>query len=287
MKRLIVTGDDFGLSVPVNAAIERAHQNGILTTASLMVSGAAAADAVGRARRLPGLKVGLHLVLVCGRPVLPPADVPGLVDANGNLPGDLFRAGVRFFFRPAVRRQLEGEIRAQFEAFRATGLSLDHVNAHNHIQLHPTVCALILKAGRDYGLSAVRVPYEPLLPSWRASREGLLRRLGAWILLGPWVRMMVSTLRRAKLQHNDFIFGMRDTGRMGADRVLALVSRLPEGVTEIYFHPAVRKSPETPWPEHYRCEAELEALTSPAVAASLKAFGIRRISFSELAALPT
>lgn len=287
MKRLIVTGDDFGLSVPVNAAVERAHQNGILTTASLMVSGTAAADAVGRARRLPGLKVGLHLVLVCGRPVLPPADVPGLVDANGNLPGDLFRAGVRFFFRPAVRRQLEAEIRAQFEAFRATGLSLDHVNAHNHIQLHPTVCALILKVGRDYGLSAVRVPYEPLLPSWRASREGLLRRLGAWILLGPWVRMMVSALRRAKLQHNDFVFGMRDTGRMSADRVLALVSRLPEGVTEIYFHPAVRKSPETPWPEHYRCESELEALTSPAVAASLKALGIRRISFSDLAALPT
>lgn len=287
MKRLIVTGDDFGLSVPVNAAVERAYQTGILTTASFMVSGAAAADAAGRARRLPGLKVGLHLVLVCGRPILPPAEVPALADANGNLPGGLLRAGVLFFFRPAVRRQLEAEIRAQFEAFRATGLRLDHVNAHNHIQLHPTVCALILKVGQDYGMSAMRVPYEPLLPSWRASREGLLRRLGAWILLGPWVRMMVNALRQAKLQHNDFVFGMRDTGRMSAERVLALVSRLPEGVTEICFHPAVRKSPETPWPRHYACEEELEALTSPAVAASLKAFGIHRISFSDLAALPT
>jgi len=287
VKRLIVTGDDFGLSAPVNAAVERAYQNGILTTASLMVGGAAAADAVGRVRRLPGLKVGLHVVLVCGRPVLPSADLPDLTDGNGNLPSDLFRAGVSFFFRPAVRRQLEAEIRAQFEAFRATGLRLDHVNTHNHMHLHPTVCALILKVGRDYGMSAVRVPYEPLLPSWRASREGLLRRLRAWILLGPWVRMMVNALRRAKLQHNDFVFGMQDTGRMSTDRVLALVSQLPEGVTEIYFHPAVRKSPETPWPEHYNCEAELEALTSPVVAAALKALGIRRISFSDLAALPT
>ena len=183
MKRLIVTGDDFGLSLPVNAAIEMAHQNGILTTASLMVGGAAAADAVGRARHLQGLRVGLHMTLVCGRPVLPAAEVPGLADAHGNLPSDLFQAGVRFFFRPAVRRQLEAEIRAQFSAFRATGLHLDHVNAHNHMHLHPTVCTLILKVGREYGMSAVRVPYEPLLPCWRSSREGSVRRLGSWVEL--------------------------------------------------------------------------------------------------------
>lgn len=284
MKRLILTGDDLGLSLPVNAAIERGYQNGILTTASLMVSGAALADAVERARRLPGLRVGLHITLVCGRPVLPSADVSDLVDANGNLPSDLFRAGVSFFFRPAVRRQLEAEIRAQFAAFRTTGLHLDHVNAHNHMHLHPTVCALILKVGREFGMSAVRVPYEPLLPSWRASRDGFARRLRTWVLLSPWVRMMVKALRQANLQHNDFVFGMQDTGRMSADRVLALVSQLPEGVSEIFFHPAVRKSPETPWPKHYACEEELEALTSPVVAAALKASGIHRTSFSELAA---
>ena len=282
MKRLIVTGDDFGLSVPVNAAIERAHQNGILTTTSLMVGGAALADAIERARRLPGLRVGLHVTLVCGRPVLPSAEVPDLADGDGNLPSDLFRAGVRFFFRPAVRRQLEAEIRAQFAAFQTTGLHLDHVNAHNHMHLHPTVCALILKVGREFGMSAVRLPYEPLLPSWRASREGFTRRLGTRVLLGPWVWRMVRVLRRANLQHNDFMFGMRDTGRMSADRVLALVSQLPEGTSELYFHPAVRRSPETPWPTHYACEEELDALTSPVVVAALKASGIHRISFSEL-----
>ena len=287
MKRLILTGDDFGLSVPVNAAIERAYQNGILTTASLMLSGAALADAIERARRHPGLKIGLHITLVCGRPVLPSADVPDLADGNGNLPSHLFRAGVRFFFRPAVRRQLEAEIRAQFAAFRATGLHLDHVNAHHHMHLHPTVCALILKVGREFGMSAVRVPHEPPLPSWRASREGFTRRLGTWVLLGPWVQMMVRALRQANLRHNDFVFGMQDTGRMSADRVLALVSQLPEGVSEMFFHPAVRKSPETPWPTHYACEEELEALTSPVVAAALKASGVHRISFSELAAART
>ncbi|MFI4922491.1 MAG: ChbG/HpnK family deacetylase, partial [Burkholderiales bacterium] len=64
MKRLIVTADDFGASLPVNEAIEQAHQNGILNTASLMVGAAAAPDAVERAKHMPSLKVGLHVVLV-------------------------------------------------------------------------------------------------------------------------------------------------------------------------------------------------------------------------------
>jgi len=284
VKRLIVTADDLGVSLPVNAAIEAASRNGILTTASLMVAGNAAADAVARARRLPALKVGLHIVLVCGRPVLPPADVPDLVGPDGNFPSDLVRAGVNFFFRPGVRRQLEAEIRAQFEAFRATGFRLDHVNTHNHMHLHPTIWRLILKVGRGYGMSAVRVPYEPLLPSWRATRQGLLRGLRDWLLLAPWLRVLISALRRANLQHNDFVFGMRDTGRMTVDRVLALVAQLPDGISEIYFHPAAHRSSETPWPNHYACEAELQALTSPVVAAALQASGIQRVSFSDLTA---
>ncbi len=71
MKRVILTADDFGLSEAVNEAVERAHRDGVLTSASLMVAGPAAADAVRRARRLPALRVGLHLVVVEGPAVLP------------------------------------------------------------------------------------------------------------------------------------------------------------------------------------------------------------------------
>ena len=78
---LIVTADDFGAAVEVNEAVEAAHRTGILTAASLMVSGAAAGDAVARARRNPNLRVGLHLVLVEGRPTLPAAAVPAQRDA--------------------------------------------------------------------------------------------------------------------------------------------------------------------------------------------------------------
>jgi hopanoid biosynthesis associated protein HpnK len=183
VRKLIVTGDDFGLAVPVNEAIEEAHRCGILTTASLMIGGAAARDAVERAKRLPSLKVGLHLVLVEGRPVLPLGAIPDLVDERGEFCFKPVVAGINYFFRPRVRRQIEAEIRAQFLAFQETGLLLDHVNAHNHMHLHPTVLGLILKVGREFGLRAMRVPYEPVFPSWRASRRGLVSKLAGWMFL--------------------------------------------------------------------------------------------------------
>jgi hopanoid biosynthesis associated protein HpnK len=283
VRRLIVTGDDFGLAVPVNEAIEQAHREGILTAASLMVSGAAAADAVERARRLPTLRVGLHVVLVEGRPVLPPERIPALVDAAGELRTDLVRAGFAFFFLPGARRQLEAEIRAQFEAFRATGLALDHVNAHNHMHLHPTVLRLLIAVGRDHGLGAVRVPYEPFLASWRAARTAPLRRMLNWALLGPWVVLLRRRLARAGLKSNEYTFGLHDTGKMDTVLLARFVDRLPDGVTEIYLHPATARCPEID--RHmagYRHEAELEALTSRAVRESLRAGGVRPVAFGDL-----
>ena len=63
---------------------------GVLHAASLMVAGAAAADAVARARALPNLRVGLHLVVIEGPAVLPPAEIPDLVDARGRFPSASF-----------------------------------------------------------------------------------------------------------------------------------------------------------------------------------------------------
>ncbi len=283
MRKLIVTGDDFGLAVPVNEAIEAAHRAGILTAASLMVGATAAADAIERARRLPSLRVGLHLVLVDGRPVLPPADIPDLVDRQGELSSNLVGAGFRFFFRPGVRAQLEAEIRAQFQVFQSTGLPLDHVNAHNHMHLHPTVLGLLLKVGREYGLRAVRVPYEPLLPSWRASTRGRGHKLATWLFLAPWAMLVRKHLKRGGIRSNDFVLGMHDSGRMQTDLVLRLLNSLPEGVAEMYFHPSTRRCTELDRAmPGYQNEREFEALISPAVRETVSAAGVQMIAFSEL-----
>ena len=163
---LIITADDFGLHPSVNHAVERAHREGVLAAASLMVGAPAAHDAIARARACPDLRVGLHLVLADGAPVLPPRAIPDLVDAGGRFGNRMVRDGVRFFALPRVRRQLALEIHAQFEAFAASGLALDHVNAHKHFHLHPTVLGLIIDIGRRHGLRAVRLPRAGGLPPW-------------------------------------------------------------------------------------------------------------------------
>lgn len=281
---MIVTADDFGLALPVNEAVERAHREGVLTAASLMVAEPWAADAVARAKALPSLRVGLHVVLVAGRPVLPPGRIPALVGADGRFGTDLARAGVRWFFTPGIRRQLEAEIRAQFAAFAATGLALDHVNAQCHMHLHPTVLGIVLKVARAYGRPPVRVPWEPFGPSWRATRDARGLRLANAVLLAPWLGLMKARLRAARVPHNDRVLGLSDVGRMTPERVLALLSELRPGVTEIFFHPATRRwDGIAPDLRDYALEEELAALLSPKVARALRAPGTATIAFADVA----
>ena len=250
----------------VNEAVEQAHRDGILSTASLMVAGAAAADAVERARRLPGLHVGLHLVVIEGPAVLAPSVIPDLVGADGQFPSDQAGLGVRYFFSPTVRRQLRAEIAAQFHAFAATGLRLDHANAHKHMHLHPIVGRMLLEEGCTHGLPAIRVPAEP---------PGTMAALGAAASLGDrmlyrWTRLLRRQARRAGVRTNDHVFGLAWTGHMTAARVLRLAAALPPGLSEIYFHPAMRADGViTRLMPAYEHRAELQTLLDPAVAAAL------------------
>jgi chitin disaccharide deacetylase len=278
-KRLIVTADDFGAATSVNEAIELGHRSGILNTASLMVSGRAVEDAVFRAKRMPALRVGLHVTVTDAPAMLDPTLVPLLANESGQLSKALLRSGLSFAVSRCVREQLAAEIRAQFEAFHATGLVLDHVNGHNHMHVHPTVLGLILDIGREYGMRAVRVPYEPFLPSWRSAHADLLARAGFGIFLFPMVQHMRARLRRRGITFNDFLFGITDTGRMTSERVLEMIPQLPDGLSEMHFHPATARWPGMPG--YSRCEDELAALTNPEVVGALKKSGITIVSYGD------
>ena len=284
MRRLIITADDFGASVEVNEAVERAHREGLLTAASLMVSAPAAADAVRRAQRLPSLGVGLHIVLVCGTPILDPRDVPALVGSDGRFHDNLLWAGLRFFLLPAVRRQLAAEVRAQFNAFRATGLLLDHVNTHNHMHLHPTVSQTILSVGREFGMQAMRFPYEPcLMAEGEEARGALPSAAPVTDSLAIWLRLLKRRLDRAGMRYNDYVFGLHDSGHLDSVAVRAILSRLPPGDSEIYFHPAVSRESQ-PFPPDYAPDLEFAALVDQRLKSEIERAGIDRIAFRDLAA---
>lgn len=258
-RRLVVTADDFGLHVAVNEAVEAAHREGILTAASLMVSAPAAGDAVERAKRLPRLRVGLHIVLADGPATAPRARIPGLVGTDGRFGSRMARDGIRYFLCPSLRRQLETEIRAQFEAYAATGLVLDHVDAHKHFHLHPTLASMILQIGAEFGLKSMRVPSER----------------GGPILLAPWVALMKRRLQARGIFHNDHVVGLLRTGRMDEPALLRALAGLPPGLTEIYLHPATLSGAAVGASmAEYRHADEWAALVSPRVRAAVKALGV-------------
>jgi hopanoid biosynthesis associated protein HpnK len=261
----VITADDFGLAPEVNDAVELAHRSGILTAASLMVAGPAAAQAVALAKRLPSLKVGLHLVLVEGAAVLPPADIAGLVDARGEIRRDMVRLAVDIALKPSTRRQLRREIAAQFDAFRRTGLPLDHVNAHKHFHVHPVIAAEVFAAGRAYGMKALRIPFEPGASPF---------------LMGPWCALLRAQARRNGVKTPDAVVGLRRTGAMTAERLRAALSALPPGLIEIYTHPATSDD----FAGHasgYRYRDELAGLTDADVIAALRASRRRAGGFAD------
>jgi hopanoid biosynthesis associated protein HpnK len=256
----VVTADDFGLSSEVNEAVRRAHRDGILTCASLMIGAPAAKEAVEIAKR-EGLPVGLHLTLVDGQPVLPAERIPDLVDGGGAFREGLGGPAVRIGLSARVRSQARAECEAQMDAFLATGLELDHVNAHQHFHLHPSILTFVVELARRHR-AAVRVPLEPGLPPYRSAV------LAATML--PWALRARRRLRRAGIVTNDELFGLYDSGAMNEKAWLRIVPRIGPGVTEVYCHPSVAPS----------SAPELAALLSPAVRAALDRAEIYRTSFT-------
>ena len=276
MKQLVITADDFGAAPAVNEAVEAAHSGGVLSAASLMVAAPAAADAIGRARRLTSLRVGLHLVLVEGTPVLPASKVSHLIDGNGRLRSDLAAFGTLLAFNRSARREAAAEIKAQFAAFRDSGLTLDHCNAHKHFHLHPVVASLLIEVGAAFGLRSVRVPLEPR----RVLHEVEPRT--------PWTPIQLASsfalalrrrVRAAGLMAPDHVFGLQWSGQMTSQRLCGLIGTLPEGLSEIYLHPATGPYPGCA--PAYRYREELAALMAPAVIDAVRAAALRTGGFGD------
>jgi len=245
-----------------------------------MVGAPAAADAVARAKRLPTLRVGLHVVLIEGRPVAPAAELPDLVDRAGYFRNDMLTASVRIFLAPRVRRQVALEIAAQFAAFAATGLPLDHVDCHKHWHLHPTIADLILQAGPRYGIAAIRVPSEPVDVLKRAEPHF---SASCSVIVAASAARLRRRVRAARLQAADGVFGLAWSGAMTEHRIVALMKQLPDGLTEIYTHPATVDSFAGAAPG-YRYADELSALISPRVKSAIAANDIRLTSYADVAA---
>ena len=253
-RRLVVNADDFGGSSEINEAVVHAHEEGILTTASLMVNAARWEDAVDFARRHRTLGVGLHLVLLQGRSTLKPTEIPDLIDHHYHFSDSPFRAGLRYFFRRSLRDQLRREVYGQIQKFQITGLTLDHLNGHLNIHLHPTILKLCAHAAHRFGVRHIRLTQDPFLLNISIAGGHWLYRLSHALIFTALCLHARPRLRRAQVRSTHRVFGLLQNARVDEHYVCGLLERLPIGDSELYAHPSTNGF-----------RHELEALISPKV----------------------
>jgi hopanoid biosynthesis associated protein HpnK len=285
-RRLIVTGDDFGAAPEVNAGVERAHRDGILTGASLMVTGASAESAVALARRVPHLAVGLHLVLAQGRPAASPAEVPGLVTRAGVFRDRPVAAGLRYAWEAVARAgrgELRREVEAQLDAFAATGLELAHVDGHLNMHLHPMVLPILVELAPRFGIRAVRVTRESLGAALRHDRRRAFRKVFEGATFHALAAWAAPRLAAAGIATADRVYGMHQTGHVDERYVLRVVAGLPPGVSELYCHPAEGQAPALASHQRgYDHTGEVAALVSARVRAALAARGVTLATYRDI-----
>ena len=280
--RLIVNGDDFGISHEVNEAILRAFREGVLTSCSLMVTGDAFEHAVEMAKENPGLAVGIHLVTVMGRSVLPKTEIPNLVDECRNFSNNPNAAGLKYYFSAQARKELRKELAAQFEKFHSTGIRLSHIDGHLHLHVHPVIFKTAMKLGEQYGTRKMRVPVEELRVALGFDRRHMVRKALYAGLFGLLGRYMKRELKLHGFTLSERVYGNLLSGEISEAYFLYMLDRLGAGVNEIYFHPAFYADASSLSREQAQGLAEFRALTSRDVRERIQQHGIRLINYFEL-----
>jgi hopanoid biosynthesis associated protein HpnK len=269
--RLIVNADDFGRSRSINEAVIRAHREGILTTASLMVSEASCGEAVEMAKQNPRLGVGLHLTLLMGHSALAPGEIPGLVNQQAEFLNDPVKVGMRYFFRRKLREQLRKEIHAQFARFRATGLRLDHVNGHLHMHLHPVVFGILMEDAEKLGIERMRLTRDPFwtdVPLARGLRMYRASHAMIYCVLSGCAR---GRLAKRRIRHTQRVFGLLQNARVDEAYISKLLPVLPRGDSELYSHPSLDEF-----------KHEFDGLISGRVKEQVQRLGIELIRYQDL-----
>jgi chitin disaccharide deacetylase len=291
VRQLIVNADDLGLTVGVNRAIRETHTDGIVTSATLMASGAAFDDAIELAESAPRLSVGCHVVLVDGAPVSEHGSIPTLLANRSSQPGRFYSrisaVAVRAVFGRLDPDELVSEIVAQVRKIQAAGVQVTHLDTHKHTHIFPQILRALVKAARICGVPAIRNPFVPAtsLRSRKFSRRPRLwkRYSQVRMLRNSFAAQFHDKMKHAGLATPDGVVGVIETGSLDRSLLRQALADLPEGTWELVCHPgyddADLRSSHTRLLESRDQERQL--LISAELRQFLDKQGIRLISFRE------
>ena len=282
MKQLIVNADDFGLHPLINAGIIKGHQEGFITSTSLMSSAPCWQEAVRLAKENPRLGIGVHLTLVGGVPsVLPKEKVSSLLDDDGLFLPDYVAFAKRYYGGAVKRSELEAELRAQLERALSCGVNITHIDSHQHTHVLPGINSLVLKLSNEYNIIRVRIPKEGYLftGGFQTGVGRLIGRSG----LSFCADMAALRADSLGLRHPQHFYGMLAGGHLNAQLIANILRQLPEGVSEIMTHPGLDSAAlgkAFSWQYHWR--EELDAYLDAGNKALLKELDIEPVSFAAL-----
>ena len=276
---LIINADDFGMTAQVNSAVLRAHRDGILTSASLMVAEPGFAEAVEIAKQNPALGVGLHVVTTFDRALLPHAGIPNITTPDGRFFTNPLKTGLLYNRSKPAQAELKREMTAQFERFAGTEMDWSHADGHQHFHLHPFVWDTFLDLCDQFGVHRLRIPYEEFQEHFRAGGDGPnLNTISALFLRAQRRRCLRTLAARKTLGGKpvflcERVYGTMQSANMSEAYWLRLLDRLQGQVIEIYAHPGTEYAVKLP--AHLQTEtvrdAELRGLLSPEVRAKIAA----------------
>src|ERR1039458_10268261 len=242
--RLIINADDFGLTAGVNRSIIESHNQGVLSSATLMANGGSFDDAVQKARSVPKLSVGCHVVLVDGSPVSAPNTVDTLLAIRSSQPEKFYSRlsafTARAMFGGFDRDQLVAEVTAQIKTIQAAGIEVTHLDTHKHAHIFPEILAALLRAARICGVRAVRNPFVPLqaMPARQfKGKPDLWKRYGQVRMLHTLSGPFHQRTKRAGLLTPNGVIGVIETGSVGISLLRQTLANLPEGTWELVCHP--------------------------------------------------
>lgn len=271
-RSLIMIGDDFGLTPGVCVAILKAHDRGILTTASVLANGPALhsyASALGAS----GMAAGAHLALVGeDRPILSAAEVPSLVDTNGHFPLTWREFLIRSTQGRVDRDDIEREFSAQIEALISAGIGLTHVDTHQHLHLWPQVGSAVIKTAQLHGIRAIRSPTSERLDP----RSLAIRTLA---------RFAQHRSDRAGLWSAKAAAGLDGAGQVATAALVSNIEQLARSgasTCEMWMHPGIADDPaRARYQWNYRWSDELEALCSADARAAVQRSGLQLRTYTQ------
>lgn len=178
MKQLIITADDYGMSLAVNQAIQEGIDNGIITSTNVMMNMPFCDDT----HRILAKKasIGLHWNLTCGKSILSYNAIPSLVNKDGDFYSisdfrRLYKSGM------ISNADIEKELIAQYERFHDVWGEPDYWNSHENVHLGLKIHKVFLRIAAQVKINKMRSHDRIYVPS----KSGQTSSSIIWILMEP------------------------------------------------------------------------------------------------------